>query len=263
MDSALMMSQSSAQKLRVIWINNANLGCAFDKLFKPIPSIDLVEPKIASLYVEPSEIIVSNKLKKGLLTHLSKLYKRAYFDRVIYPADMASIVRSSAENNRLAAIGTFHRGLIITDQPFYKSNSYQNFQPIDSLAQEIAARTAEFNNHTIGIHIRRGDNQASIRNSPTSIFFEAISNEISRRPEAKFYVASDDLSVKQNLCEQFGKRIITSLEKTSRNTESGIQAAVVDLYALSKTQKIYGSYWSSYSIAAATLAGAELVILRA
>ena len=48
-------------------------------------------------------------------------------------------------------------------------------------------------------------------------------------------------------------------EDTSRNTYEGMRFAVVDLYCLSKTSYIIGSYFSSYSHIASVLGGISVV----
>ena len=47
-----------------------------------------------------------------------------------------------------------------------------------------------------------------------------------------------------------------------RNTLDGMQAAVIDLFCLANTNRIYGSYWSSFSEIAAQIKKAELVIVQ-
>ncbi|MDR2121881.1 MAG: hypothetical protein LBP34_02035 [Flavobacteriaceae bacterium] len=42
-----------------------------------------------------------------------------------------------------------------------------------------------------------------------------------------------------------------SVKVLDRNLKQGIQDAVVDMFCLANTQKIYGFYWSSYSEIAA------------
>lgn len=74
----------------------------------------------------------------------------------------------------------------------------------------------------------------------------------------KFYLASDDDHVKDILEEKFPDSIITIREDVDRNTLEGMKFAVVDLFCLSKTQKIIGSVFSSYSQIAAELGNIEI-----
>ena len=79
-------------------------------------------------------------------------------------------------------------------------------------------------------------------------------------PEVAFYVATDSEEDKTRLKEQFKERIITSPYKADRSTSEGIIEAITEMYALKSTQKIYGSYRSSYSILAADLSNIPLII---
>lgn len=48
----------------------------------------------------------------------------------------------------------------------------------------------------------------------------------------------------------------------ARQDENGIADAVVDLFILSRTQRLYGSYWSSFSEVAAQIGNIPLEIVR-
>ena len=101
----------------------------------------------------------------------------------------------------------------------------------------------------------------AIQKSPINLFITAMGNAIDQNPQTNFYLATDSESDKQLLRNKFGNRIITSQQAAERNTTSGIQNAVVDLYALSKTHTIFGSYYSSFSEIAAQLGNNKLHIL--
>lgn len=115
----------------------------------------------------------------------------------------------------------------------------------------------------VGIHIRRTDNAESISRSPTELFERAIETEIEKNPNAQFYLATDSAEDQQRLISIFGSRIIANANKTiSRKTQQGMVDALVDLVCLSRSAKIFGSYWSSFSETAATLGETELIVLQ-
>lgn len=60
----------------------------------------------------------------------------------------------------------------------------------------------------------------------------------------------------------YGSRIITSNNEISQNTTEEMRSAVKDLYCLSKTNKIIGSAYSSFSEIAAELDSIKLKIAR-
>lgn len=122
----------------------------------------------------------------------------------------------------------------------------------------IANRVKEFSEYTVGIHIRRTDNLRSIQHSPSEWFIQKMKEELLEHPEAKFYVASDSLEEKQRLYSIFGDKIIAVWKETERSSKQGIIDALVELYALSATEKIYGSIGSSYSVMASRIGNIPL-----
>ncbi|KAA6326633.1 hypothetical protein EZS27_024282, partial [termite gut metagenome] len=108
----------------------------------------------------------------------------------------------------------------------------------------------------------RADNVRSISKSPTELFISRMNDEIQRHPETLFYLATDSQEEKALLKSIFGKRVITLDKEISRRTPIGIENAVVDLFLLSKTNKIIGSFHSSYTEMAAELSGIECLIVK-
>ncbi len=98
----------------------------------------------------------------------------------------------------------------------------------------------------------------AIERSTDALFIQQMQHEIDLDPYVRFYLATDSMDVKENFLRQFGGRIITAPGMVSRTSIEGIQDALVELYALSRTQKILGSYWSSYSTTAAQLGNIPL-----
>ena len=63
------------------------------------------------------------------------------------------------------------------------------------------------------------------------------------------------------LQKEFPGRIFSNSNRMlQRDSQEGMNDAVIDLYCLSYCKKIIGSYWSSFSETAAALYGAELLI---
>ena len=74
-------------------------------------------------------------------------------------------------------------------------------------------------------------------------------------------MASDSSEEKRKLLDLFGDRIITSLKEVRRDNENGIVDALIELYTLAHTEKIYGSMASTYSTLAADLFSIKLEVL--
>ena len=75
-------------------------------------------------------------------------------------------------------------------------------------------------------------------------------------------MATDSENVKEDFKNKYGNRIFFSTSEADRNSVSGIMDAVAQMYVLSMTNKIYGSYGSSYSEVAAALGGIPLIVLK-
>ena len=133
------------------------------------------------------------------------------------------------------------------------------FRPIDLLESRIDGLSKDFTDKTVGVHIRRGDNAASIKHSPTGAFVRILDGLFSSGEADKIYLATDSLAVRKELTDRYGAAIIYQEESLSRNTSDGIRDAVVDLFCLSRTSKIIGSYYSSFSEIAAELGRKELI----
>lgn len=133
------------------------------------------------------------------------------------------------------------------------------FKPVSEIQSKIDKVTAKFNSNTIGVHIRRTDHKDAIAFSSISDYENMMIGEIKSCPSSNFYLATDDEDVKHSLMEKFGDKIICYSAPLTRNSVEGMKAALVDLYCLSKTTKIYGSKGSSYSEIAAELGNIDLL----
>lgn len=145
--------------------------------------------------------------------------------------------------------------------PFYAEPDFSWVRPRTKILMRIEKFAKMFGRHCIGIHIRRTDNRAAIEGSPLSLFTEKMAIEVDADENVTFFVSTDDPEVKRVLRNQFGSRVIYCEEVAPRYTRKGEEDAVIDLMLLSRTSKIYGSYWSSFSVVASQIGGIELEIL--
>ncbi|MCD8298085.1 MAG: hypothetical protein LUC88_10985 [Prevotella sp.] len=110
----------------------------------------------------------------------------------------------------------------------------------------------------VGVHIRGTDNVKSKLHSPFNVFVNFINKELIKDPNTKFYLATDEIEFKKKLIDMFDDIIITNREVLNRNSLEGMEGALIDLYCLSKTDYIIGSYYSSFSEIAAEIGGIKL-----
>lgn len=242
--------------LHVIWISNSELNAPFSSLFKPLPHTHatLEEKGIAAS-------LLYNSPRKGNL-YLSALATRLLFTRRLFWRDVKEAKEAGRLETLLRQPGTT---FIESNYDFgdYSGRLAANFRPSGEVEESVRRFTSlHFAPRTIGIHIRRTDNTHSIAGSPTGFFIDAIRKELADAPDTKFYVASDDAAEKEKLGKIFGQKIITRNIECRRNREEGIIHAAEDLFILSRTARIYGSYYSSFSEMASALGGAELILPR-
>lgn len=256
-DSAIALARETGTSLRIIWYKDQGLNCRFDELFQQLSVDNNIKLKEASFL---DLLIYDRPRKKNFF--LPKPFQRLLFNDCIYEADATERMYRDFDFKEWARQKQVYLASCVY---FFRSDNkklFDVFAPIAFLQEEINRRSALFNEHTIGIHIRRTDNIASINESPTELFIEEINKEIDRCSDANFYLATDSEEDKKILLTTFGNRIKTSGKPAVRNSVSGMQEALVEMYTLANTRKILGSAKSSYSETAAQLSGIECVILK-
>lgn len=252
-NSMIEFTETEKIKLHIIWISNRELNAPFAALFKPLPHTHatLAEGGAAA------SLLYNSPRKSNL--YLSAAATRLLFDRRLFWRDVKTAKETGELETLLKQPGTT---FIESNYDFgnYDDKLAANFKPADEIEAEVTRFAAQnYAPRTVGIHIRRTDNIHSIARSPLSFFIDAIQKELDENPETKFYVASDDAAEKETLRKKFGNRIITRDIECRRNKKEGIIRAAEDLYLLSRTAKIYGSYYSSFSEMAAALGGIKLI----
>lgn len=251
--SAIAYCQAHAIPLKIVWFKDWGMGAGFHALFKLSPAIRNVEIKDGKWY---DYLMLDKPRRKNFW--LPMLWQTAAFDHRIYEKD---IYRYKEPQDIFADFEKGKSVYLIHLAKFYDApGMLKVIEPNEQIQARIMERIKGFTEYTVGIHIRRTDNIASIRHSPLSFFIENMEKEIRLHPEVTFYVATDSEEDKAKLKERFKERIITSPYKADRSTSEGIIEAITEMYALKSTRKIYGSYRSSYSILAADLSDIPLII---
>jgi len=242
-DSALALADALARPLRVIWTRTDDCHCRFGAIFDPLPGATVVERGWwANRALRRFELWSGRHSREVRQRDLHRLRGADYDFRLL-------------ESERSVFIQTHDRF-----QPA-RERGFSIFAPTQPLRAEIDRLSSSFTESTIGVHIRRGDHDPSRRHSPTSAFVERISAEIACRPTARFFLATDAPDVEEELTRLFGNRIVTFRKPFDRTTEPGVQAAVVELFALARTNRLLGSFYSSFSETAAELGGIPLEIV--
>lgn len=82
--------------------------------------------------------------------------------------------------------------------------------PVDEIMEEVENRCRNFSDAMIGVHIRRTDNLASIRQSPIELFYQKLDEKIKEDGKVAIYLATDSEEVKREMKERYGDRIFCS-----------------------------------------------------
>ncbi|WP_162339434.1 O-fucosyltransferase family protein [Cyclobacterium salsum] len=156
------------------------------------------------------------------------------------------------------------RILVITgNQCVDYQKGFQVFVPIDQIAAKIKVVKETFKDHMIGMHIRKGDHKKAIQNSPNHLFENKIDEYLETKPKSfGVFLATDDPDTASSFERKYPDIVFTYPKIFSRNSREGMMDAVVELFLLAGTEKIYGSYWSSFSGVAKRIYGTELEILH-
>ncbi len=251
--SGYTLAKHHKKQFIIIWEQSYGMNCDFFDLFDLIPEINI---KNSSQNQKLKDSNNKNFIRKNIIRFLNKYY--GY--------DTCLINETSIKNFR------FNEQLQAKElngkKNIYIRTCHQLapikewfFQPRQELKNIIKKRKEIIGKNTVGLHIRRTDNRKSIEKSPLSLFIEAIKEEIKNDSTIKFYLATDSKDISTALIEIFGEYILYFPCNLDRNSKEGVQDALIELYTLASTKKVYGSYWSSFSETAAALGEIELITL--
>jgi len=255
--SGLWLKEKLRTDLVVIWNENYELSCPYNLLFEE-NDIFLIRQKARKYhYVKTSnQTSLSQKLATKIINKLIGV------DYCIQEPDFYNLIWKG-KLDMCNAVKKHKVTYIQTCQEFGDNLfAFQNFKPILPIREKIGLITKKFTAHTTGVHIRRLDHVISIQYSPIELFINKMRAELDNQKNTKFFLCTDDAEVEKAIIAVFGDKIITYEKELSRQTIKGMQDALVDLYCLSSTKKILGSYWSSYSDIASRLNNIELEVLK-
>ena len=245
------MKNNPQADMRILWFKYWHCHCRFRDLFKPLPPGCVpVEELTWQLKDIPGH-------KSNL--YIPHLFRGIWYDFSFLPGMSADSFDELTEGKERVYI--YHENRFCKVSDAILDMSYADlFRPVDDLQERIDAVTGDWaGSYVVGLHIRRTDNVGAISGSPDEFFYNAVEFEMAEHPDVRFYVASDDESVKRGLKDRYGDRIITFPLCLKRNSVQGMKDAVVDLFCLGSTRKIYGSMSSSYSNFAGKLYGIEVI----
>lgn len=258
----LKLSKKYNRKLTCIWKVNDELGAAFDELFC-LEGIEFLrnEPK----YIRST--FCTSYIKEQILKIYNKIFNNVDY---VYKQKDVDYINSLSENGYNNLIKHIEPLVSINKDIYIECCNYlddlkeiPNIKPISSINESINSFCdANFTENTFGLHIRRTDNTWAIESSPLELFIEIIQKEINKCASSKFYISTDDYETQCFIKEKFGEHIIVRDKEYGRDNKDAMVDAVIDMWLLSKTKKIYGSFYSSFSEMAALIGGIKLEVIK-
>lgn len=262
---SLVEEKRVVARLRVGWSVDDECAARFDQLFEPLGSPHVT---IAPRRWTDRPVTRRNLHWPALVRHL--FYAAQYRNRPPALAELQSLLppkeASEAQGATVPAASAAGevRLYVSTGHAFcdYSPAYVRRLRPLPHLQERIDALSAGFDAHTVGIHIRRTDHTTCIAESPDALFVDAMQQAIDADPATRFYLATDDATLKASLTERFPGRVTVQQCCGTRADLRGMEEAVVDLWTLARTSRLLGSYWSSFTDTAAEIGGIPLEIIR-
>lgn len=237
LSACLCVSKFLDIPLEICWQPHESCNCYFDDIYeKPTKNnVKFTSPETINLTSHESDVIYVNQMKGEDFFYDS--YLRNIVDKKDFDVEYIQCVRSfKIKPNLLTQIEGF-------------SNQFG------------------FDEKILGVHIRRTDhiNYIKLRNlesrfSSDEKFINTIEREISEG-YSKIFLATDNELSKKMIFKNFSGQTISYCEQFSDDYQrhTSVEDAVIDIYLLSRCQKIIGTYGSSFSKYAALLGNIPLV----
>ena len=246
--SALAVSAEDGVAVRVAWERTDECWADFSQLFVPLDG-GLFSVGARRWWERP---ITRRNLHWPWLVRLLMGYRCQHASFLPkYPGEVSALLR--------------RHGKVYLSGPYslrpYSRDYAARLRPVEKLQKRVDRLVAQFAPHTVGVHIRRTDNVVSMRHSKVEQFRRAMDAELARQPGTRFYLSTDDEEVKASLKKDYGGKVLTQKTSVRRDTLAGMEEAVVDLWCLAATEKLLGSYWSSFTDTAAEIGGMPLVVV--
>jgi hypothetical protein len=144
----------------------------------------------------------------------------------------------------------------------------KEWSPVPSIRAEVERLSASFGPHTVGVHIRRGDawdypstSPASrVRLSTDAAFMARMDAELEAEPHTNFFLATDSAATEKRFRERYGEAVMVNHDKrfvpsVPQQPKDNQRDAVIDMFALARTQKILANNYSTFSPMAAKIGG--------
>lgn len=251
--SAIALAKQAGIDLRVIWFRDWALHAAFRDLFVP----RRLPERVRIVEASASDLLVFDRPRQKNF-HVPALFQKLLFRSCLYEHQIDALRTQGFDFEDWVKKGNVYMASYLPFYAYPETLLHEMFRPVPQVEAVIGKRVAAFSAYTVGVHIRRTDNALSIEHSPLDLFFDCLDQELAAHSDLCIYLATDSEEVKQAMRARYGERIVCAESKADRSTTEGIREGIADLWTLARTQKIYGSFHSSFSELAAELGNIPL-----
>jgi hypothetical protein len=236
--AAMTAARALDRRCIAIWDRTEQLNCPFERLFALPQDLTVVESALA--YTETDR------------NAWQALASSDRFDLMLDAVHCGVLLHQDTE--LLPIIAAHARVFIAYMQRFTPApGSLALLTPAAHITARTEALTHDFSHHTVGLHIRRSDHKDAVAVSTDDTFITAADAALAQGAK-RLFLATDDAETEFRFRERYGERLVTQAGKRlARYSPKAIEDAFVDVLALSRCNRIVGSYGSSFSQAAAEI----------
>ena len=228
--------------------------------------------KASELFELPVKVVETseNGLKKEPLAHLAgSAVRKMYRKRATRFLECGDVERIRQEGGYQELLAVIRREPVIYIKSFgplceLGPDSLAFLKPCRQIEEKGRSLFSRLDPHTVGVHVRRTDHTEAIENSPLSLFAERMRAECAADGNVRFFVATDDETVKRELSALLPDAGLLFHESgiIDRNSREGVMDAFIEMLALSRCRKILGSYNSTFSLLPSYIGNVPLEIVR-
>lgn len=243
LNSVLFLNKEFESEISMFWFKKAELYADFFEIFEsagyPFTIIRGIRYKICRFFFKQIYMFKYPRLYKTILS--------VFYDEILLDKD----IKGMEPLKLLQKISNKKKVLIATCYDFFPYPDFNNFK----LNLHLIEKINEFGINTsfVGVHIRRTDHSEIKGESTLESYINEIDKEIELNPQVRFYLATDDLHVKQELSAKYSARLKVQDVSLERTSEEGIFGAVIDIYNLSHCSKIICNPKSSFAVMASKI----------
>lgn len=165
--------------------------------------------------------------------------------------DTVTEVRSCVPFSHSPAAPAFSRAFWTAIRPYLR-----RLTPVEEVRRLVERRSSGFDGRTLGVHVRSGAGPAHFDLAgriTLELFFSEIDRLLEDAPDTRIFLCCDAAFVAERFAQRYGGIVATTHADApgvaigTFATAAGVRLALADLLLLSRTARILGSFYSSFS----------------